>query len=92
MIHIAGGVVERGFYFDTHAHPVPAPVFALLAQVVARTGPLPILLERDGDFPPFAALAAEIATARAIARSAPSRPTLTRPTSAGPRWRRPDRR
>ncbi|WP_437899012.1 multinuclear nonheme iron-dependent oxidase [Sorangium sp. So ce124] len=84
MIHIAGGVVEHGFYFDTHAHPVPAPVFALLAQVVARTGPLPILLERDGDFPPFAALAAEIATARAIARSAPSRPTLTGPTLAGP--------
>ncbi|WP_437328631.1 DUF692 domain-containing protein [Sorangium sp. So ce381] len=84
MIHIAGGVVEHGFYFDTHAHPVPAPVFVLLAQVVARTGPLPILLERDGDFPPFAALAAEIATARAIARSAPSRPTLTRPTLTGP--------
>ncbi|WP_437800676.1 multinuclear nonheme iron-dependent oxidase [Sorangium sp. So ce693] len=84
MIHIAGGVVEHGFYFDTHAHPVPAPVFALLAQVFARTGPLPILLERDGDFPPFAALAAEIATARAIARSAPSRPTLTRPTLTRP--------
>ncbi|WP_437915574.1 DUF692 family multinuclear iron-containing protein [Sorangium sp. So ce302] len=84
MIHIAGGVVEHGFYFDTHAHPVPAPVFDLLAQVVARTGPLPILLERDGDFPPFAALAAEIATARAIGRSAPSRPTLTRPRLAGP--------
>ncbi|WP_437908304.1 DUF692 domain-containing protein [Sorangium sp. So ce327] len=80
MIHIAGGVLEHGFYFDTHAHPVPAPVFDLLAQVVARTGPLPILLERDGDFPPFAALAAEIATARAIARSAPSRPTLAGPT------------
>ncbi|WP_437716772.1 DUF692 family multinuclear iron-containing protein [Sorangium sp. So ce448] len=84
MVHIAGGVVEHGFYFDTHAHPVPAPVFALLAQVVARAGPLPILLERDGDFPPFAALAAEIATARAIALSAPSRTTLTRPTLAGP--------
>ncbi|WP_437280867.1 DUF692 domain-containing protein [Sorangium sp. So ce375] len=84
MIHIAGGVMEHGFYFDTHAHPVPAPVFALLAEVLARTGPLPILIERDGDFPPFAALAAEITTARAIARSAPSRPTSTRPTSAGP--------
>ncbi|WP_437769238.1 DUF692 family multinuclear iron-containing protein [Sorangium sp. So ce281] len=89
MIHIAGGAVEHGFYFDTHAHPVPAPVFALLAQVVVRAGPLPILLERDGDFPPFAALAAEIATARAIARSAPSRPTLTRPTLTRPTLTRP---
>ncbi|WP_437592065.1 multinuclear nonheme iron-dependent oxidase [Sorangium sp. So ce1000] len=76
MIHIAGGVVEHGFYFDTHAHPVPTPVFALLAEVLGRTGPLPILLERDGDFPPFAELAVELATARAIARSAPTRPTL----------------
>ncbi|WP_437969760.1 DUF692 domain-containing protein [Sorangium sp. So ce260] len=74
MIHIAGGAREHGFYFDTHAHPVPAPVFALLAAVLARTGPVPILLERDGDFPPFAALAAELATARELARSAPPRP------------------
>ncbi|WP_437817054.1 DUF692 domain-containing protein [Sorangium sp. So ce1078] len=73
MIHIAGGAREHGFYFDTHAHPVPAPVFALLAAVLARTGPVPILLERDGDFPPFAALAAELATARELARSAPPR-------------------
>ncbi|WP_437736084.1 multinuclear nonheme iron-dependent oxidase [Sorangium sp. So ce1335] len=74
MIHIAGGAREHGFYFDTHAHPVPEPVFALLAAVLERTGPVPILLERDGDFPPFAALAAEIATARDLARSAPPRP------------------
>ncbi|WP_437579329.1 DUF692 domain-containing protein [Sorangium sp. So ce887] len=74
MIHIAGGAREHGFYFDTHAHPVPAPVFALLAAVLARTGPVPILLERDGDFPPFAALAAELATTRELARAAPPRP------------------
>ncbi|WP_437488891.1 DUF692 domain-containing protein [Sorangium sp. So ce1014] len=74
MIHIAGGAREHGFYFDTHAHPVPAPVFALLAAVLARTGPVPILLERDGDFPPFAALADELATVRELARAAPPRP------------------
>ncbi|WP_438019134.1 DUF692 domain-containing protein [Sorangium sp. So ce315] len=73
MIHIAGGAREHGFYFDTHAHPVPAPVFALLAAVLERTGPVPILLERDGDFPPFAALAAEIEAARGLARAAPPR-------------------
>ncbi|WP_437783358.1 DUF692 domain-containing protein [Sorangium sp. So ce1097] len=73
MIHIAGGAREHGFYFDTHAHPVPEPVFALLAAVLERTGPVPILLERDGDFPPFAALAAEIEAARGLARAAPCR-------------------
>ncbi|WP_437691450.1 DUF692 domain-containing protein [Sorangium sp. So ce176] len=77
MIHIAGGAREHGFYFDTHAHPVPEPVFALLAAVLERTGPVPILLERDGDFPPFAALAAEIATLRDLVRSAPPRPPPT---------------
>ncbi|WP_437959157.1 DUF692 domain-containing protein [Sorangium sp. So ce119] len=77
MIHIAGGAREHGFYFDTHAHPVPEPVFALLAAVLERTGPVPILLERDGDFPPFASLAAEIATLRVLARSAPPRPPPT---------------
>lgn len=83
MIHIAGGAREHGFYFDTHAHPVPEPVFALLAAVLERTGPVPILLERDGDFPPFAALAAEIEAARGLARAAPPR--------AAPRADRADR-
>ncbi|WP_437726676.1 DUF692 domain-containing protein [Sorangium sp. So ce861] len=84
MIHIAGGAREHGFYFDTHAHPVPAPVFALLAEVLAATGPVPILLERDGDFPPFAALAAELATARELARSAPPRRAPPPPRPAPP--------
>ncbi|WP_437679679.1 DUF692 domain-containing protein [Sorangium sp. So ce131] len=75
MIHLAGGVREHGFYFDTHAHPVPEPVFALLAAVLSRTGPVPILLERDAAFPPFAALAAELAAARALAEAAPRDPT-----------------
>ncbi|AUX30256.1 MULTISPECIES: DUF692 domain-containing protein [Sorangium] len=84
MIHVAGGAREHGFYFDTHAHPVPEPVFALLAAVLAATGPVPILLERDGDFPPFAALAAELATARALARSAPPRRSPPPPRAAPP--------
>ncbi|WP_437946101.1 DUF692 domain-containing protein [Sorangium sp. So ce296] len=84
MIHVAGGAREHGFYFDTHAHPVPEPVFALLAAVLAATGPVPILLERDGDFPPFAALAAELATARALARSAPPRRSPPPPRPASP--------
>ncbi|MGK3965500.1 DUF692 domain-containing protein [Sorangium sp. So ce118] len=82
MIHIAGGAREHGFYFDTHAHPVSDPVFALLAAVLARTGPVPILLERDGDFPPFADLAAELTIARQLARSAPPRPAPPAPRAA----------
>jgi hypothetical protein len=64
MIHLAGGVTEDGFYFDTHAHPVPDPVFALLDRFVARAGPVPVVLERDDEFPPFDQLRAELSRAR----------------------------
>lgn len=66
MIHVAGGVLEDGFYFDTHAHPVPPGVFDLLARFVARAGPVPVVLERDDEFPPFGELRAELARAKAI--------------------------
>lgn len=60
MLHVAGGVEEHGFYFDTHAHPVPDPVFALVeAACRARPG-LAVLLERDADFPSFPVIAQEL--------------------------------
>jgi hypothetical protein len=71
MIHIAGGALEGGFYFDSHAHAVPDIVFDLLSQALSRTGPIPILLERDGGFPAFSALSAELDRARAILAKAP---------------------
>ncbi len=66
MIHLAGGSLERGFYFDTHAHAVPDAVFALLEDALARAGPVPVLVERDDGFPPFAELRAELDRARAL--------------------------
>jgi uncharacterized protein len=66
MLHVAGGVSEEGFYFDDHAHAVPDGVFELIARVLARSGPVPILLERDALFPPFAELSAELDRARAL--------------------------
>ena len=68
MVHVAGGALVDGFYEDTHAHRVPDPVFDLLEPLLARSGPLPIVLERDAQFPPFAELAAEVDRLRAIAR------------------------
>lgn len=69
MIHIAGGFEEDGFYFDTHANAVPDEVFALLARAVARTGPVPVVLERDDAFPPFAEIKTEMDRARSAAAS-----------------------
>jgi hypothetical protein len=67
MVHVAGGALTDGFYEDTHAHDVPEAVFDLLEQLLARTGPLPIVLERDGRFPPFRETVSEIGRLRAIA-------------------------
>jgi uncharacterized protein (UPF0276 family) len=50
MLHVAGGVLEDGFYFDTHAHPVPDAVFDLVARVRSVKALVPVLLERDADF------------------------------------------
>lgn len=75
MIHLAGGSLRDGFYIDTHAHPLPAPVLALLAEALRRCGPLPVLIERDACFPPFAETAAELQATRAVlAQAAVERP------------------
>lgn len=70
MLHVAGGVFERGFYFDTHGHAVPDPVFALVEKVFALRGPLPVLLERDADYDAHVAILSEVERLRAIAREA----------------------
>ncbi len=63
--HIAGGVEERGVYLDTHTHPVSPPVLEL-AEVLGELAPgVPVLLERDGDYPAPAVLAAELEAIRA---------------------------
>jgi uncharacterized protein len=64
MVHVAGGVWEDGFYFDTHAHPVPPAVLELVAKCPA----VPVMIERDADFD-FAPLARELAELRALPRS-----------------------
>jgi uncharacterized protein (UPF0276 family) len=56
----AGGMV-----IDTHGADVPDPVLTLLARVVKRTGPVPIVLERDQNVPELAALLDEMARIRA---------------------------
>lgn len=71
MIHLAGGALEDGFYFDTHAHAVPDAVFDLLRDALSRAGPVPVLLERDDGFPSFSALRAELDRARALLARAP---------------------
>jgi uncharacterized protein (UPF0276 family) len=51
---------------DTHGADVPDPVLALLKRVLPRTGPVPIVLERDTSIPPYATLLEELARIRAM--------------------------
>jgi len=66
MIHLAGGVLEDAFFFDDHAHAVSDPVFTLLQAILDKTGPVPILIERDAAFPPFSELRAEVDHCRSL--------------------------
>jgi uncharacterized protein (UPF0276 family) len=79
MLHAAGGVLEDGFYFDTHAHPLPDAVLDLLARTLAKTGEVPVVLERDASFPPFDDLAGELARIGAT----PAGPARRRPKHTG---------
>ncbi len=51
---------------DTHGADVGDPVLGLLERVLRETGPVPVLLERDTNIPPFDELLAEVARIKAI--------------------------
>lgn len=51
---------------DAHGTPVAEPVWALYEHVIARTGPLPTLIEWDNDVPEWPVLAGEAERVRSI--------------------------
>jgi len=69
-IHIAGHRPDprlgNRLLIDSHDAPVAEPVWNLLARLLRRTGPTPVLLERDGEVPPFDFLLAERDRAAAL--------------------------
>ena len=78
-IHIAGHFDEaEDLKVDTHGADVIDPVWTLLAQVYARLGPLPTLLERDFNFPPLEELLLEVDRIREL-----QQPAITRARQAG---------
>lgn len=63
-IHLAGHDVTTDtegetLLLDTHGADVADPVWELYAEVIARTGPLPTLIERDNNVPALEDLVAE---------------------------------
>jgi len=61
-IHVAGHerFEEDDLIIDTHGAPVIDPVLDLLSWAVARTGPVPVLLERDHAVPSVGELCGEL--------------------------------
>lgn len=61
--HIAGHSADpelgQSVLIDSHDQPVAEPVWTLFAELVSRIGPQPVLIERDGNVPPFAELMKE---------------------------------
>jgi uncharacterized protein len=72
QLHVAGHRVQRdGLRIDTHAEPICDEVYALFAHAITRLArPVPVLLERDDNFPDFGELAAEVARLDAIYQAA----------------------
>ncbi|MET0386907.1 MAG: DUF692 domain-containing protein [Polyangiales bacterium] len=61
QIHVAGHSQRPdGLLIDTHGTCVRDEVYVLLEHALARTGPRPVLLERDQSFPEIESLFAEV--------------------------------
>jgi uncharacterized protein len=70
-IHLGGHDEETDdvgapLLIDTHGSPVAQAVWTLYAHVIARTGPLPTLIEWDNDVPEWPTLLAEAVAAQGI--------------------------
>jgi uncharacterized protein (UPF0276 family) len=74
-IHLGGHHQETDdagapLLIDSHGTPVADPVWSLYADVIARTGPLPTLIEWDNDVPDWRILRAEAVVAGDILSAA----------------------
>ena len=61
--------IGAALLIDSHGAAVADPVWALFRSVIARTGPLPTLIEWDNDVPDWATLSGRSATRQVRART-----------------------
>ena len=67
--HDAEELPEGTILIDAHGSPVADPVWTLYAEVIARCGALPTLIEWDNDVPEFQMLMDEAARAAAVLKA-----------------------
>jgi uncharacterized protein len=65
-IHLAGHHRRHGRLVDSHGAPVADEVLALYAEAIARTGPVPTLIEWDTEIPALDLVLDEADRARAV--------------------------
>jgi len=70
QIHVAGHTRHATHIIDTHAGPVPEPVWGLLGEAARRGCRASILLEWDTDIPPFEIVHAEARRAESVSARA----------------------
>lgn len=87
QIHVAGYRRDApDLVVDTHGAAMDPRVLELLAIALPRTGPVPILLERDNEIPPFDLLVPELEALRATAERVFGASSVTAPAvDEGPR-------
>lgn len=74
QLHVAGHFVrDDALIMDTHGEAVRPEVYDLLEYTLRKTGPVPVLLERDQNFPAWDELMAEVVHLDAIYRRATQR-------------------
>ena len=66
QIHLAGYSNRNGLLVDTHGAAVTEPVWNLFEWYIRTYGPVPSMIERDSQIPPWKELAAELETIRSI--------------------------
>lgn len=70
QVHLAGGTHEADLHHDTHTEPISAETWDLLEYLCDVARPPSVLIERDGNFPPFPELLGEVRQAREIWKAA----------------------
>jgi len=74
QLHIAGHEAwDDTLLVDTHGATVRNEVYELLAWVIERTGPKPVVLERDANIPPLEVLLDEVAAIDRVYQAAVAR-------------------
>ena len=65
-IHVAGHERAERILIDTHGTNVKEEVLKLLRYVLEKTGPLPVLIERDNNIPSYEELLEEVENVRRV--------------------------